>query len=245
MTYRCPACKLLFANMPVQCPQCRGPVVIDVEDAQNFVSRGYNRHGAAAHTEQAQQQKKVQPSVESTKSTQKAAVPDPVIQDEDLLEALRTSYRQQHRTAQETGGPVPPAPGRSPSSAARQTQASGAVQAAPTARENPVARTSHRASENRDPFAVAEEPRVERHTASHRRRGNGTGWFAFRNAMAGIRWGTVFRVLLIGGVIALCIAAWVQRQQILDAAMDFVMSLVPCALIIAAIIWLLRKMVKG
>ena len=46
-------------------------------------------------------------------------------------------------------------------------------------------------------------------------------------------------------MIALCVAAWVQRQQILDAVLDFVMSLMPCVLIVGAIIWLLRKMIKG
>lgn len=240
MTYRCPACKLLFANMPVQCPQCRGPVVIDIEDAQHFLSRGYSNHGAAAHTKQAQQQKKMQPSGESTKSTQKAAVPDPVIQDEDLLEALRTSYNRQHRTAPETGGPVPPAPRQPSASSAEQARTSDVAREA-AGQEAPSAYTRPAAHSNRDPFAVTEEPQVERHTEPHHRRGNGTGWFAFRNAMAGIRWGTVFRILLIGGVIALCITAWTQRQQILD----FFMSLVPGALIIGAIIWLLRKMVKG
>lgn len=245
MTYRCPVCKLLFANMPVQCPQCRGPVVIDVEDAQHFLSRGYNHHGTAVPAAQTQQQKKGQPAAGSPKTVRQAAAPEPTIRDEDLLESLRTSYRQQHRTAPETGGPVPPAPGQPSAAPAGQTQTAGTAQAVPAAQENSAAHARPAAHENRDPFAFTEEPRVERHTEPYRRRRNGAGWFAFRNAMAGIRWGTVFRVLLIGGVIALCVAAWVQRQQILDAVLDFVMSLMPCVLIVGAIIWLLRKMIKG
>jgi len=204
--------------------------------------------------------------------TPPAPTPTPVsrpkIKDDDTLASLRDAYYRQHGGSQPTP-PDPPKPNSGAASGSSFFDNPGPPphlsdlpndpkpsNPEPPHNDPPPVSPGNSFFDDPDPAPyvpdLPEEPQpsepvppIEPEPMPRQRAPRGTGAYSLMNALANVRWGCVFRVLLVLVVIAAIVALIANLDTIVSGILDLFLSLLPGILIIGGIIYLLRSLFRG
>lgn len=243
MAHRCPECMQIFENRISHCPLCDFDVVSDDRPEDTYLRAGYTRYRVSgAHTV--------------------ADNPQGVhIDDDDVLQQIRTGYTSYVADLNRTQSspapnptPAPPVHNPQPRSTGGSSQpnenedffgsfASSRMhtpepQPEPEPIRTPAATNTNRGyddsgNRNRNYYTPA------RHSVGVRSFFNGLGRF-----LAAVPWRVIFYIALAVGVIFGLYSLWQMRFAILESILSFIVALLPLGLIVAGIVALIRSMFR-
>lgn len=215
MSIRCDDCGYLFSKKRSSCPFCGGNIIQDDRPDADLLAAGFTM---------------------APQGRQQAASNDP-------FAAMRQAYEQEQR--QTSSVPTPP-PVQEPKEPDRPqggvdffsqfqggAPSTGAVPTVGSTYQSPQEQAPTRQP---DPYE-AELRELER---QQRRLDRQYRCAAFWNRLSSLRWGMLFRVIVVLLVVVSAIGLWNMRYTILNSVLDFLISLLPIALIIWGI-WLLVR----
>lgn len=247
MAFLCDNCQLFFPRKLTNCPFCGGKIYTENVSEESLKQDGYSLV-----------------SMEGSKKSNESTDPF-VIDDSDIIASLRKSYHNEHVSNGQPHPQIqrtatnPDAVSTDNASSAdqhymgmelgdytneggffSQFQSSGVIDEIPTVSQTP---TSNQAiTTTTQAPAIDEELRsIERQQRQIR---NNYRRIAFLNFLTNIRWRTVFRIILIIGIVFCALTIWKMRYIILDSIMSFIISLLQLIIIVWIIVYLIKSLFK-
>lgn len=242
MAYYCRTCRIVFERKYSNCHICGYGLQSDDRSVQEYVDMGYELAGKA-----------------------RPGVSCPQIEDGDVLSTLRNGYRKEFRQNHRNTSPETNVENQAELPAEDQDffAATGGGTSRADRRERVPDRMAPSdenffAREHRPAIRVSQE--ITRHEEGAedaeilqldpvrlpRNSGVSVGnlWYGFLNVMRGIPWATVFRVVLIGLLIWGLVSLWNARFLIWNSILGFISALVPTALTIILVVYLIRYLFR-
>lgn len=247
MSYRCNSCLYIYKSKKNNCPYCGGRIYQNNTSDDELISEGFS-YDVSINSETPDNQ------VLNTESQA------------DYYAKLQEDYRKEHLATTKANDPAPspsiaPSPGIVNTTVDEKTQnandKNSIVQGgyfsqftAETAEttppviptiERPAANSQQIAPSYHDAEYDAEMRRLEE---QQRRIQRDYNRIAFSNFLHNIPWRAVFRVISIISVIVFLIFIWQMRYVILESIMNFLISLIPLALVIGIFWYLIKSFFK-
>lgn len=225
MIFLCNDCQLIFQDRVPNCPACGGRVVRSEDSVEVLLQEGFTLA----------KRSRIQPPPLNPIGAQ------PSIDDEDILASLRRDYNQQH---QRPGHSIPDQPKTQtpPVAPGNMPDQGDDFFAAFQPIRNPLDRipTVQPASlpVSDIPYPLEENQHLRRDIRREQYR------LASLNFLSGIRWRTVFRILLIAAVAAALWSLWRMRYVILNSIWNFILSILPLILVIWFLVYVTRSIFK-
>lgn len=217
MAIRCDDCRFLFPQNRSSCPFCGGRIHQDTRPDRDLLADGFTMAPQGRR--------------------QKAA---------DPYEAMRQAYeREQRQPPRPTPPPTPEPQATEPPQGGvdffAQFQTAGDTASIPTvAARYPSPLEQDAPRRPPDPYA-AELRELERQQRRLDRQYRRT---ALWSRLTGLRWGTILRAVLFVLAVVAAIALWNMRYVILDSILNFLVGLLPIALLLWGIWMLLRSVFR-
>ena len=224
MAYFCPDCRITFESRVSNCPSCGFGIASDDRSEDYYLGQGYTRY----------------------QSPRRPTSSGIHIEDDDVLGDLRRRYN--NRYASPTT-PSEPAPSSEPVRESGETPSQPNDFFAgftnndlhtPETRVDPEPETPREeptASRPATPRRRTTSERTHSYTTPRRR-------FGFGNFGNQIPWRALIYFALFVAVISIIVGIWNMRFAILDSVVGFLGSLMPIAIIIIAIIYLVRSIFR-
>lgn len=216
MAHFCPDCKITFENRVSNCPRCGYGIASDSQSESYYINQGFTRFNHSQGVSQGVH-----------------------IRDDDILNQLRGRYNnyvnntETPQVPEPTVTPVTEQPGGNPPSNDFFSSFSETEVRTPETNVQPE-------PEPEPSPEFTETPRTNVYRTPTRR----FGGFGSGRGAANIPWRAIIYFLLFIAVIAIIVNIWNMRFAILDSVMGFIGSLMPLALIVIGIIYLIRRIFR-
>lgn len=214
MAHFCPDCKITFENRVSNCPRCGYGIANDSQNESFYLNQGYTRFD------------------QSQNATQ-----DIHIKDDDILNQLRGRYNNYVNNIETPH--IPESPIAPANEQPRQNPTSNDFFSSFSDTEIHTPETKVQPESEQEPSSTpefTESPRTNVYrTPTRRFSGFGSG-----RGAANIPWRAIIYFLIFIAIIAIIVNIWNMRFVILDSVMGFIGAIMPLALIVIGILYLIR-----
>lgn len=239
MAFCCNECKIIYSKNSSNCPKCGGQIINVQSSDESLLQQGFLYHKNHPSS-----------SASNTSSNNISKAPVFSIDSQDALEQLRQDFIN-HRKENKPETPQQPTPDNKPSDSSGGSGNSGnsffsnvsspeyqikPVNPAPKPVSPPPpaqGSTPQQPTAADRPFSGEQETPLQRRVRTYR-----------PTAPIQIPWRIILYIFLAIVAIIALVAIWNARYTIINSILDFILSLLPIALIIGGMVYLVRRLFR-
>ncbi len=220
MAFLCDNCQLFFSHKLMNCPFCGGKIHIENISQQSLLQDGYTLARL-----------KDDPDIHQNSNDSVS------VEDSDIIASLRKSYHREHSQTE-------PQPQRQSSSPETDNNRGFFSQFQSSTTEEDIPTVVHTKGSVPSPGTGSIDSELQSMERLQQRIRNNYRRIALLNFISNIQWGAVFRILVIIGIIVCALTIWNMRYLIINAIIDFLLSLIPIIILIWVIVYVIKSLFK-